>query len=129
MVDNPVEDADKHDALQIMHGVIVAQHPTSIGVLVQVLASVLVVASDWLVETSGRHAGYPFLAVPLLQNPELLLRLKTKVTTEPTETMLKSTGVPPSHDATQSNDFTTWTLPIYTTTPSVRYLLLKKDLV
>ena len=78
MVDNPVKDADKHDALQLMHGVFVAQHPTNIGVLVRVLASVLVVASDWLVETSGRHAGYPFLAVPLLQNPELLLCLEKK---------------------------------------------------
>jgi hypothetical protein len=94
MVDNPVEDADIRDALQLMYGVIVAQHPTSIGVLVRVLASV-VFASDWLAATSGRHAGHPFLAVPLLQNPELLLRLKTKVTTEPTETMSKSTGVPP----------------------------------
>jgi hypothetical protein len=30
MVDNPVEDADIHDALLLMYGVIVAQHPTSI---------------------------------------------------------------------------------------------------
>jgi hypothetical protein len=34
MVDNPVEDADIQDALQLMYGVIVAQHPTIIGVLV-----------------------------------------------------------------------------------------------
>jgi hypothetical protein len=95
MLDNPVEDADKHDALQQMHCVIVAQQPTSIGVLARVLESVLVFASDWLLATSGRHAGYLFLVVLLLQNPELLLRLKTNVTTEPTETMLKSTGVPP----------------------------------
>ena len=98
-VDNPVEHADVHDALQLMYGVImVAQHPTSIKVLVRVLASVAF-ASDWLVATSGRHAGHPFLAVPLLQNPEFLLCLKTKVATKPTETMF---------DAPQSgDDFTT----------------------
>jgi hypothetical protein len=94
MVDNPVEDTDIHDALQLMYSVIIARHPSSIAVLVRVLASV-VFASDWLLATSGRHAGHPFSAVPLLQNPELLLRLKAKVTTEPTETMSKSTGVPP----------------------------------
>ncbi len=86
MVDNPVEDADIHDALQLMYGVIIARHPSCIAVLVRVLASV-VFASDWLLATSGRHAGHPFSAVPLL-------RLKTKVTTEPTETMSKSTGMP-----------------------------------
>ena len=58
------------------------------------MASV-VFASDWLLATAGRHAGHPFSAVPLLQHPELLLRLRTKVTTAPTETMSKSTGVPP----------------------------------
>jgi hypothetical protein len=58
------------------------------------LASV-VFASDWLLATSGRHVGHPFSAVPLLQNPELLLCLKAKVTTEPTETMSKSTGATP----------------------------------
>ena len=44
---------------------------------------------------SGRYAGHPFSAVPLLQNPELLLCSKAKVATAPTETMSKSTGVPP----------------------------------
>jgi hypothetical protein len=34
MVDNAVKDADIHDAMQLMYGVIVAQHPTCIGVLV-----------------------------------------------------------------------------------------------
>ena len=93
-VDNPVEDADIHDALQLMYTVIITRHPSSIAVLVRVLASV-VFASDWLLATAGRHAGHPFSAVPLLQHPELLLRLRTKVTTAPTETMSKSTGVPP----------------------------------
>jgi hypothetical protein len=81
-----------------MCNVLVARYPTNIGILVQVLASV-VFASDWLVAMSSRHAGHPFLAVPLLQNPEFLLCLKTKVATKPTETMF---------DAPQSgDDFTT----------------------
>ena len=45
MVDNPVEDADVRDALQLTYGDIFAQHPTSIIVLVRILASV-VFASD-----------------------------------------------------------------------------------
>ena len=93
-VENPVEDADVKDALQLMYGVIIAKHPSSIAVLLRVLASV-VYAADWLLEISGRHQGHPFSALPLLQNPELLLRLKAKVTIKPTESMPQSTGVPP----------------------------------
>ena len=93
-VDNPVEDADIGEGLHLMYGVIFERHPTSIAVLVRVLASVTY-ASDWLLETSARHRGHPFAAIPLLQNQQLLLRLKAKVTIEPTELMSKPTGVPP----------------------------------
>jgi hypothetical protein len=93
-VDNPVEDTDIQEALQLMYSVIIAKHPSSIAVLVRVLASV-VYAADWLLATSARHQGHPFAAVPLLQNPELLLRLKSKVSIEPTVSMLNATGVPP----------------------------------
>ena len=93
-VDSPVEDADIGEGLHLMYGVIIEEHPTSIAVLVRVLASVTC-ASDWLLETSARHCGHPFAAIPLLQNQHLLLRLKVKVTIEPTELMAKATGVPP----------------------------------
>jgi hypothetical protein len=93
-VDNPVEDADIGEGLHLMNGVIIEKHPTSIAVLVRVLASVTY-ASDWLLETSARYRGHPFAAIPLLQNQHLLLRLKVKVTIEPTELMAKATGVPP----------------------------------
>ena len=52
-------------------------------------------ASDWLLETSARHRGHPFAAIPQLHNQHLLLRLKVKVTIRPTEMMAKATGVPP----------------------------------
>ena len=52
-------------------------------------------ASDWLLETSARHCGHPFAAIPLLQNQQLLFLLKAKVMIEPTELMAKATGVPP----------------------------------
>ena len=93
-VDNPVEDPDINDALQLMYGVILARHPTSIAVLVRVLASVTY-ASDWLLATSGRYPGHPLSAVPLLQNPMLLVRLKDKVTIEPSNILAKATGIPP----------------------------------
>jgi hypothetical protein len=93
MVDNPVDDPDINAALQLMYGVKIARHPTSIAVLVRVLASVTY-ASDWLLETSGRYPGHPLSAVPLLQNPALLVRLKGKVTIEPSNSLAKATGIP-----------------------------------
>jgi hypothetical protein len=90
-----VEDLDNNDALQLIYGVILARHPaTSIAVLVRVLGSVTH-ASDWLLETSGRYPGHPLSAVPLLQNPALLVRLKEKVTIEPSNSLSKATGIPP----------------------------------
>jgi hypothetical protein len=64
------------------------------GVLVHMLASVIYTA-DWLIEVSSTKPGLPFSAIPLLQSPTLIARLKTKVTLEPTEQMRQATGVPP----------------------------------
>ena len=93
-VDDPVHDPDIEDALQLMYGVIITKHPNSVGVLVRLLASVAF-ASDWLLASSAQYPGHPFSAVPLLQNPELLNRLKTKITIEPTNSLTVSTGIPP----------------------------------
>jgi hypothetical protein len=72
-----------------MYGVIIAQHPNSIRVLLCVLASVTY-ASDWLVATSGRYPGHPLSAVPLLKNSEL-----TKITIKPSNLLSTATGIPP----------------------------------
>jgi hypothetical protein len=61
---------------------------------VQLLASVAF-ASDWLLASSAVHPGHSLSAVPLLQNPELLNQLKTKITIEPTHSLAVSTGIPP----------------------------------
>ena len=76
-----------------MYGVIVEKHTTRIAVLVWALACVTY-ASDWLLETSARHRGHPFAAIPLLQNQQILLCLQAKVTMKHTELMVKATGVP-----------------------------------
>ena len=39
--------------------------------------------------------GHPFTSIPVLQKPDLLSKLKDKVTTEATRHMTKATGVPP----------------------------------
>lgn len=93
-VENPVDDPNISDALHMMYSVIIEKHPNSIAVLVWVLASVTY-ASDWLLATSGRYPGHPLSAVPLLQSPDLLSRLKEKVTTESTNSLSTATGVPP----------------------------------
>jgi len=93
-VDSPVDDADIKEGLQLMYGKIIAAYPESIAVLVRFLASATY-ASDWLQDIAAKNPGHPFSAVPLLQNPDLLGRLKTKVTVEPTPLLSKATGVPP----------------------------------
>lgn len=77
-----------------MYGVIITVHPSSIAILVRLLASVAY-ASDWILATTARIQGHPFSAIPLLQTPELLIRLKAKVTTGITVCMPKATGIPP----------------------------------
>ena len=104
-VDNPTNDPDINDALQLMFGVILPQYLSSIAVLLRVLASVTY-ASEWLLETSGKYPGHPLSAVPLLQNPELLFRLKFKVTIEPTNS-LHCHRYSSSCHATKHDDFTT----------------------
>ena len=62
-VDDPVYDLDVEYSLQSMFGVIIARHPNSIVVLVQLLASVAS-ASDWLLASSAQCPGHPLSAVP-----------------------------------------------------------------
>jgi hypothetical protein len=76
---SPLEDDDIKEAMQSMYANILRAHPTMTGVLVRMLASV-VYASDWLIEVASTKPGHPFSAIPLLQSPTLLARLKTKVT-------------------------------------------------
>lgn len=90
----PLEDDDIAAGLECMYGPIVRCHPSSIGLLVRVLASVTY-SSDWLREVTVANRRHPFSTIPLLQNPELLQRLKEKVTIEATVTMGKATGIPP----------------------------------
>lgn len=91
---SPMEDDDIKEALDLMYGTIMQSHPNMSGVLLRLLASV-VHASDWIKEVSASKPGHPFGGIPILQNPVLLARLKTKVTLEPTESMRHATGVPP----------------------------------
>ena len=60
----------------------------------RLLASV-VYQSDFINTTAMSTGDHPFNSIPLLQEPELLLRLKDKVTTEKTDNMCHTTGVPP----------------------------------
>ena len=94
IVESPLDDSDINEALQLMYGTILQKHPTRIGLLVWLLASV-VYHANWLIEVSSKTLGHPFSVLPILQNPLLLARLKEKVTLEKTASMSKATGVPP----------------------------------
>ena len=93
-VESPLDDDDIAAGLKLMYGEVIRHHPRSMALLVRLLAAVTY-SSDWLMDFTIANRGHPFSAIPLLQNPDLLRRLKAKVTIEPTESMRTPTGVPP----------------------------------
>ena len=64
------------------------------GLLLRLLASIIY-HSDWITQVANKNSQHPFLCIPLLNNPELLLCLKAKVTIEMTEGMPQATVIPP----------------------------------
>ena len=80
---NLMEDDDIKKAMLLMYGPVLdkcqdnpANDPT--GLLLLALASIIY-HSDWLKCVVTKHHGHPFSEIPLLNDPELLSRLKEKV--------------------------------------------------
>lgn len=63
------------------------------GILLLMLAS-MVWQSDWLMEFIDKDAGHPFQNIPILQDPDLLSKLKELVTLEPCNDVKNVSGVP-----------------------------------
>lgn len=93
-MESPIDDEDISQALRSMYGTIIAKQPNRIALLVRLLASVTY-ASDWLLDIGARYPGHPFSTLPILQQPELLRKLKGKVTLDPTPSLSQATGIPP----------------------------------
>jgi len=64
-----------------------------INVLLLLLASI-VYHSEWLYQSTNGNSQHPFNSIPVLQQPELLNKLKQLVTLEPAGTIRKASGVP-----------------------------------
>ena len=98
MEGDPMDNAAVREAMDLMYGKIIETwgetpvDPT--GVLLKCLASV-VHHSDWLSGFGDKSPGHPFLSLPVLNNPQLLLQLKGLVTLEPTGQVKAATGIPP----------------------------------
>jgi hypothetical protein len=95
----PILNEDVAEAMDLMYATIVQKHGgTSIdptGILVRVLPSIIF-HSEWLADQARDTPGHPFGTIPLLNNPNLLSRLKLLVTTEPGGQILRATGIPPT---------------------------------
>jgi hypothetical protein len=85
--------------MQLMYATILQKHggtsmdPTSI--LLRVLPSIIF-HLEWLADQARDTTGHPFGTIPLLNNLDLLSRLKLLVTTEPGSQILCATGIPPT---------------------------------
>ena len=83
MEGNLMEDADVKAAMKMMYGPILEKYRDNeeidrTGLLLMVIASV-VHHSPWMIDIVTRKPGHPFSLIPLLNSPELLKRLRGKV--------------------------------------------------
>ena len=78
---NPMDDNDMKEATQLMYPKILERYENTkndtTGILLRVLSSIIY-HNDWIKEAANKTAGCPFLCIPLLHNPELLIHLKEK---------------------------------------------------
>ena len=99
MEGNLMEDKDIHAAMYMMYGPILEKYkgnaeinPT--GLLLMVLASVIY-HSSWISEIIIKKPGHPFSLMPLMNNPQLLERLRGKVGLKVGGQVSRITGIPP----------------------------------
>ena len=92
--------ADVQEAMEMMYGPLLraykngANDPT--GLLHRLLPAIIF-QSDWMMEQIATNSSHPFAAIPVLQHPALLVRLKKLVTIDPTPGVMDTaTGVPPT---------------------------------
>jgi hypothetical protein len=71
------------------------------GLLSLLLAS-MVHHSDWLIGMCAKYPSHPFHSLPLLNDNELLMELKSIVTLDPNNHVPMATGVPPHVSHTQA---------------------------
>ena len=97
-IDNPAEDEHVNEAMNQMHGPILARFKDSTsnpyGILLLFLASV-VYHENWIKGYISRNSNHSFLKIPMLHNSNLMSQLRSKVSTEPSNVIKRATGIPP----------------------------------
>jgi hypothetical protein len=98
-MENPMGDDDIKEAMELCFGAIInnwtkttSSNPTS--VLLRCFAS-MVYHYEWLIEQTETTPGHPFAAIPILNHPDLLRRLHSKVTISSDSKFMTATGIPP----------------------------------
>ena len=97
-IDNPGEDEHIDEAMNQMHGPILARFrdsPTNpYGVLLLFLASV-VCHENWIKGCISRNANHSFLKIPILRDSNLISELRNKISAAPSNAIKRATGIPP----------------------------------
>ena len=103
-VSNPLENEHITKAMKLLYAPILEKwgghcHSDSIGLLPFVLPS-MIHHIDWIVNIASSESNHPFATLPLLQEPDLIIKLKKLATLKPTEVMPRATGIPPHVETT-----------------------------
>jgi hypothetical protein len=91
-----IENDDVKEALYSCFGGILNARPNIVnlpGTFLLLLASI-VYHEKWLVEFVSRNNNHPFANIMILQNHELLVKIRPLVTILPSENLPRSTGIP-----------------------------------
>jgi hypothetical protein len=99
MLEDPMANEDIRETMDLFFGTILHNwentkdsNPTPI--LLRCFAS-LVFNYKWILETITTTPGHQFLAIPIINHPDLLHRLHAMVTILSDSKLMTSTGIPP----------------------------------
>ena len=103
-VSSPLENEHIAKAMKLLYAPILEKwgghsHSDPIGLLLFILPS-MIHHIDWIVNIASSESNHPFATLPLLQEPDLIIKLKKLVTLKPTEVMPRATGIPPHVETT-----------------------------
>ena len=98
-MENPMGDEDIKEAMELCFGTIInnwtkTTDSNPISILLRCFAS-MVYHYEWLIDQIEKTPGHPFAAIPIINHPDLLRRLHSKVTISSDSKFMTATGIPP----------------------------------